>query len=56
VGPSSLGEEIMGAETSAWIWHVIEEKDSMSNGKWPVLWIGDVRPMYGCMEHDGACN
>mmetsp|Transcript_23684 Transcript_23684/g.47570 ORF Transcript_23684/g.47570 Transcript_23684/m.47570 type:complete len:87 (-) Transcript_23684:51-311(-) len=50
LGPSSSSENVIRAQSIRETWHVVEEMDSMKNGKCPQLGIGNLRPMNGGME------
>ncbi len=56
LGPSGLGENIMGREASLGIGNMIEEEDSMFDSHRPEDWVSGVRPVYGSMKHHGAGN
>ena len=56
VGPPSLGEDIVGAQTRGLVGHLVVQQDGMLYGHGPEPCVGDVRPMDGRVEHHGPCD
>ena len=56
VGPPSLGEDILGAQTRGLIGHLVVQQDGMLYGQGPEPCVGDVQPVDGRVEHHGPCD
>ena len=56
VGPPSLGEDIMGAQTRGLVGHLVVQQDGMLYCQGPEPCVGDIRPVDGRVKHHGPRN
>ena len=56
VGPPSLGEDVMGAQTRGLVGHLVVQEDGVLYGQGPEPCVGDVRPVDGRVEHHRPCD
>jgi hypothetical protein len=48
--PTLLGEQVVGGQSWVFPWHVVVEEHSVIHSHWPELGIGNVGPVYCCMQ------